>query len=81
MEVDQTAVSEEELDFWCEEFPDLTREEVAEILEIMDASEVKEEFWSCNPTLPESCVNDIVKQNLLQSYEYHLYNTLNNEAV
>ena len=80
MEVDQTAVSEEEIDYWFEEFSGFTRDEVAEILQVMDAAAVKDAFWLANPNLDESTVNGVVKENLLQSYEYHLYYTLNNEA-
>jgi len=80
MEVDQTAVSEEEIDYWFEQFSDFTRDEVAEILQVMDASSIKDAFWRDNPTLDEATVNGVVKENLLQSYEYHLYYTLNNEA-
>jgi hypothetical protein len=80
MEIDQTVVSEEEVDYWCSEFTDLDRQEVVAILEIMDADTVKTKFWEQNPNLDESSVNEVVKSNLRQSYEYHLYRTLNNEA-
>ena len=80
MEVDQTALTEEEIDYWCEEFTDLARNEVISILEILDADAVKGEFWEQNPNLDEGTVNEVVKSNLRQSYEYHLYRTLNNEA-
>jgi hypothetical protein len=80
MEVDQTILSEEEIDYWCTEFSDLDRDEVIAILEIIDADEVKGEFWQQNPNLEEEVVNEVVKSNLRQSYEYHLYRTLNNEA-
>ncbi len=80
MEVDQTVLTEEEIDYWCEEFSDLDRDDVIAILEIIDADEVKGEFWQQNPTLEEDAVNEVVKSNLRQSYEYHLYRTLNNEA-
>ena len=80
MEVDQTILSEEEIDYWCTEFSDLDRSEVISILEIIDADEVKGEFWQQNPNLEEEAVNEVVKSNLRQSYEYHLYRTLNNEA-
>ena len=80
MEVDQTALTEEEIDYWCEEFTDLAREEVVAILEIIDADIVKEKFWEQNPNLDEGSVNEVVKSCLRQSYEYHLYRTLNNEA-
>ena len=80
MEVDQTTPTEEEIDYWCEEFTDLARNEVISILEILDADAVKGEFWEQNPNLDEGTVNEVVKSNLRQSYEYHLYRTLNNEA-
>jgi hypothetical protein len=80
MEVDQTLLTEEEIDYWCDEFSDLDRDDVIAILEIIDADEVKGEFWSMNPNLDEGSVNEVVKSNLRQSYEYHLYRTLNNEA-
>ena len=80
MEVDQTTLTEEEIDYWCTEFSDLARNEVISILEILDADAVKGEFWQKNPNLDEGTVNEVVKSNLRQSYEYHLYRTLNNEA-
>ncbi len=80
MEADQTILTEEEIDYWCTEFTDLDRSEVIAILEIMDADTVKGEFWQQNPNLDEGSVNEVVKSNLRQSYEYHLYRTLNNEA-
>ena len=80
MEVDQTTITEEEIDYWCTEFSDLARSEVISILEILDADAVKGEFWAMNPNLDEGSVNEVVKSNLRQSYEYHLYRTLNNEA-
>ena len=80
MEVDQTAVTNEELDYWCKEFPDLDREEVLSILEIIDMTRVKEKYWSENPQMEEDEVNNIVAQNAEASYDYHLYNTFNNEA-
>ena len=80
MEVDLTIVSEEEIDYWWEQFRSLTKDEVALLLETMDASSVKENYWRDNPNMDEETVNEVVKSNLLQSYEYHLYNTLNHEA-
>jgi len=80
MEVDQTTPTAEEIDYWCEEFTDLARNEVISILEILDADAVKGEFWEQNPNFDEGSVNEVVKSNLRQSYEYHLYRTLNNEA-
>ena len=80
MEHDQTKVMKEELDYWCEEYPELTREEVAEILECVDIETTKKEFWRDNPELPEDCVDSVVASNAAASYEYHIYNTFNNEA-
>ena len=80
MEVDLTFVSDEELDYWCKEFPELTREEVADILECVEISQIKETYWSGNPSLEEDVVNQIVASNAIASYEYHIYNTFNNEA-
>ena len=80
MEADQTALTEEEIDYWCDEFTDLDRGEVISILEVMNASSVKNTFWEQNPNLDEGSVNEVVKSNLRQSYEYHLYRSLNNEA-
>ncbi len=69
-----------EIDYWCEEYPTLSRDEVIQILEVLDPEAVKQEFWEQNPNLDEGSVNEVVKSNLRQSYEYHLYRTLNNEA-
>ena len=80
MEVDQTAVSEEELDYWCKEYPELTRDEVADILECVEISQIKDTYWKGNPNLDESVVDKVVASNAIASYEYHIYNTFNNEA-
>ena len=80
MEVDLTTVSNEEIDYWCKEFPDLDREEVVDILSVIEFSTVKEQFWKENPTLEEADVNRAVALSAAASYEYHLYNDLNNEA-
>ena len=80
MEVDQTIVTEEELNYWCKEYPDLEREEVAEILECIEMDTVKDKFWREHPDMEEAEVDRIVAQNASSSYDYHLYNTLNNEA-
>ena len=80
MEVDLTVVSNEEIDYWCQEFPDLDRQEVIEILLVMDAEGTKEEFWKANPTLEESDVNRLLAKCLAAGYEYHIYHDLNNEA-
>ncbi len=69
-----------EIDYWCEEYPDLSRKDVIEILEIIDADSVKNEFWLQNPNLEEEIVNDVVKKNIDASYQHHQYKTLNNEA-
>ena len=80
MEVDLTMIDKEELDYWCKEYPDLTREEVAEVLECIDIEDMKDDYWRNNPSLEEKAVNIVVASNAAASYEYHLYNTLNNEA-
>ena len=80
MEVDYTWVDDEELDYWCREFPSLDRAEVAEILECIDIEGIKDDYGRNNPNLEEEAVNQVVAANASASYEYHLYNTLNNEA-
>ena len=80
MEVDQTIVSKEELDYWCKEYPDLQRSQVKDILQCIEVAMVKEQYWQDNPTLPEETVNSVVAANAAASYEYHLYRELNNEA-
>ena len=80
MEVDLTAVAEEEIDYWCKEFPDLDRQEVIEILNVIEVGRVKAEYWRDNPTLEESDVNRAVALSAAASYEYHMYNDLNYEA-
>jgi len=69
-----------EIDYWCGEYPDLSRKEVIEILDIIDVESVKTEFWAQNPNMEEETVNDVVKQNIDASYQHHQYKTLNNEA-
>ena len=69
-----------EIDYWCGEYPNLSREEVIEMLDVIDAELVKTKFWSQNPNLEEQTVNDVVKKNIDASYQHHQYNTLNNEA-
>ena len=80
MEVDQTIVNEEELDYWCKEYPELERDEVAAILECVEIEQIKETYWAGNPQLEESVVNKVVASNAIASYEYHIYTTFNNEA-
>ena len=80
MEVDLTQVSQEELDYWCKEYPDLDKEDIAMILAYFEMEDIKEEFWKANPTLTESEVNDVVAKNAAASYEYYLYRDFNNEA-
>ena len=80
MEVDQTIVDKEEIDYWCKEFPDLDRQEVIEILSVIEVTSVKEQFWRDNPTLEESAVNKVVAENAAASYEHHIYHDLNYEA-
>ena len=69
-----------DIDYWVSEFPELTREEIVDVLEIIEAEEIKAEFWRNNPTLPEEVVNGIVRNNVSASYEYHMYRTFNDEA-
>ena len=73
-------VPEEEIDYWCKEYPDLDRSEVIEVLTVIDIASVKETFWKDNPTLPEEAVNKVVATAAASSYEYHLYRELNDEA-
>ena len=80
MEVDLTSVTEEEIQYWCDEFPYLDRQEVIEVLSVIDISSVKEDFWRDNPTLEETDVNRAAAHAAVASYEHHLYNDLNNEA-
>jgi len=80
MEVDLSIVNKDEIDYWCKEFPDLDREEVALILDVIDMNNVKDEFWKINPTLNEDAVNKVVAENASASYDYHIYHTFNNEA-
>ena len=72
-------VVEEDIQWYMNEF-DLEREEVIDILEAVEMDRVKQDYWSLNPTLPENVVDDVVRQNVSASYEYHLYRTFNNEA-
>ena len=81
MEHDQTIVPKEELEYWKKQFPSLDETEIVEILECIQIEDVKENFWKENPTLPEEAVDKVVAENAASSYEYHLYNDLNNEAT
>ena len=80
MEVDQTIVKDEELDYWIKEYPNLSRDEVAMILECVDIEGIKDDYWSNNPNLDERVVDKVVAANASASYDYHLYYTMNNEA-
>ena len=73
-------MDQKEIDYWCGEYPTLSRKEVIQILEILDPEAVKQEFWEQNPNLEEETVNDVVKKNIDASYQHHQYKTLNNEA-
>ena len=75
-----THVDNEEIDYWCKEFPDLDRQEVIEILSVIEFSTVKEQFWKENPTLEEADVNRAVALSAAASYEHHIYHDLNYEA-
>ena len=70
---------EEDIQWYMSEF-DLEREEVIDILEALEMDNLKQEFWENNPTLPEGVVEDVVRKNVLASFEYHQYRTFNNEA-
>ena len=59
---------------------DMSRKQVCEVLDALNPGCVKDEFWSQNPTLPENVVDDVVRQNVSASVEYHQYRTFNNEA-
>ena len=80
MEVDLTMIDDEDLDYWCKEYPELQRAEVAEILECIDIEGIKDDYWKNNPNLDEHTVDKVVAANAAASYEYHLYYTMNNEA-
>ena len=80
MEVDQTWISQEEIDYLAKEFPNLDIEEIKMILECIDIESIKEEFWKENPEMNEQDVNNVVASNAAASYDYHIYNTFNNEA-
>ena len=80
MEADLTIIDEDELEYWCKEYPDLDREEVIAILECVDIESTKDNYWKNNPNLEEEVVDKVVAENAAASYEYHLYNTMNNEA-
>ena len=75
----EISVTEDDLQWYMDEF-DLSREEVVDILEAVEMDRVKQDYWSLNPTLPEHVVDDVVRQNVSASYEYHQYRTFNNEA-
>lgn len=75
-----TIVTKEELDYWCKEYPNLSRQEVSFILECIEIEGVKDKFWRDNPTLPEDAVNKVVAENAAASFEHHLYREFNNEA-
>ena len=72
-------VSEEDIQWFMKDF-DLDRKTVCEVLDALDPGCVKEEFWYANPTLPEDVVDEVVRQNISSSYEYHQYRSFNNEA-
>jgi len=80
MEHDQTIIPKEEIDFFCEEYPDLERWEVIEILESLEVDQVRDAFWRENPTLTEEVVDSVTKANADASAHYYLYKKNNNEA-
>ena len=69
-----------DLEYWVSEFPELTREEIIDVLEIIDAEVIKANYWQNNPTLTEDVVDQVVRSNVCASYEYHQYRTFNDEA-
>jgi len=71
--------TEEDIQWFMKDF-DLDRQTVCEVLEALEPGSIKEEFWQANPTMPEEIVDDVVRQNMSASYEYHQYRTFNNEA-
>ncbi len=71
---------EEEIDLFHEEYPDLERWEIAEILDAIEIVRVRDEFWTDNPTLTEEVVDSITKANADASAHYYLYKKNNNEA-
>jgi len=71
--------TEEDVQWYMSEF-NLERDEVIDILEAIEMDNLKEDFWEANPTIPEEIVDDVVRQNVSASYEYHQYRTFNNEA-
>ena len=72
-------IIEEDIQWYMNEF-DLEREEVIDILDSLELSNLKKEFWQANPTVPEAIVDDVVRKNVSASFEYHQYRTFNNEA-
>ena len=72
-------VSEDDVLWYMQEFS-LDLEEVLDILEALDPTSIKEEFWQANPDMPETIVDDVVRKNISASFEYHQYRTFNNEA-
>ena len=72
-------LNEDDIRWYMDEFS-LCRDEVMTILESLDVGTIKQEFWENNPDLPEGVVEDVVRKNVLASFEYHQYRTFNNEA-
>ncbi len=72
-------LNEDDIQWYMDEFS-LCRDEVLNVIESLDVGSVKQEFWKNNPDLPEGVVEDVVRKNVLASFEYHQYRTFNNEA-
>ena len=72
-------LNDSDIQWYSEEFQ-MSREEVMSVLESLDPSSIKEEFWQANPNMPETVVDDVVRKNISASFEYHQYRTFNNEA-
>ena len=72
-------LNEDDIQWYMDEFS-LCIDEVLRLIESLDVGSVKQEFWKNNPDLPEGVVEDVVRKNVLASFEYHQYRTFNNEA-
>ena len=72
-------LNEDDIQWYMDEFS-LCRDEVMTIIESLDVGSIKQEFWENNPNLPEGVVEDVIRKNVLASFQYHQYRTFNNEA-
>ena len=46
MEVDLTAVTNEEIDYWCKEFPDLDRDVIEDLLEACELDKLVDDKYN-----------------------------------